>query len=61
MGDGVPPGYAEVRYVISIESRASKHELDELLGLVERHSPYLDVFARAIPLKGVWRLNGMEA
>jgi uncharacterized OsmC-like protein len=61
VGDGVPPGYAEVRYVISIESRASKHELGELLGLVERHSPYRDVFARAIPLKGVWRLNGMEA
>jgi uncharacterized OsmC-like protein len=61
VGDGVPPGYSEVRYVISVESRAAEHELGQLLGLVERHSPYLDVFGRAIPLKGVWRLNGMEA
>src|SRR5690348_7415054 len=61
VGDGVPPGYSEVRYVISIESQAAKHELGELFGLVERHSPYLDIFGRAMPLKGVWRLNGMEA
>jgi uncharacterized OsmC-like protein len=51
IGD-VAPGYAEVRYVITIESTASEHELDALLDLAERHSPYLDIFGRAIALKG---------
>ena len=33
----------------------------ELLDLVERHSPYLDVFGRAMPLRRAVRLNGQEA
>jgi uncharacterized OsmC-like protein len=59
-GDGIPPGYSEVRYAVSIESPAPRHELDRLLDLAERHSPYLDVFGRAIPLRRVRRLNGAE-
>jgi uncharacterized OsmC-like protein len=51
IGD-VAPGYAEVRYVITFESTASEQELDALLDLAERHSPYLDIFGRAIALKG---------
>ena len=50
MGD-VPPGYQEVRYVVSIDSPAPRYELDRLLAMAERHSPYLDVFGRAIALK----------
>jgi uncharacterized OsmC-like protein len=61
MGDGIPPGYSEVRYAVSIESRAPEHELERLLALAERHSPYLDVFGRAIPLKRVRHLSGREA
>jgi uncharacterized OsmC-like protein len=61
MGDGVPPGYSEVRYVISIESQAPKHEVDRLLDLAERHSPYLDVFRRAVPVRRVRQLNRQEA
>ena len=61
VGNGVPPGYSEVRYVVAIESTASRDELDRLLAMAERHSPYLDVFGRAIPLSGVVRLNGKEA
>ena len=60
MGD-VPPGYQEVRYVVSIASPASRHELDRLLAMAERHSPYLDVFGRAIALRRALRLNGKEA
>jgi len=61
MGNGIPAGYSEVRYAISIESGAPRHELDRLLDLAERHSPYLDVFGRAVPLKRVRHLNGEEA
>lgn len=60
MGD-VPPGYTEVRYVVSIGSPAPRYELDRLLATVERHSPYLDVFGRAIALKRALRVNGKEA
>jgi uncharacterized OsmC-like protein len=46
----VEPGYSIVRCRISIDSPASRSEIDHLLELVERHSPYLDVFGRAIPI-----------
>ena len=57
----VTPGYTEVRYVVSIDSPASRQELDELLALVERHSPYLDVFGREVALRRVLHVNGVEA
>jgi uncharacterized OsmC-like protein len=61
MGTGALPGYTEVRYAIAIESPASRHLLDEVLDLAERHSPYLDVFGRAIPLRRVPHLSAVEA
>ena len=57
MGD-VPAGYTAVRYRVSIESPASRERLDELLSVAERHSPYLDVFGRAMALRRTARLNG---
>jgi uncharacterized OsmC-like protein len=59
--DGVPPGYSEVRYVVSIESPASRDELERLIALAEGTSPYLDVFGRAVALKRALRVNGKEA
>jgi len=61
MGVGVNPGYAQVRYQVSIESQAGKGDVDTVLRLAERHSPYLDVFGRAMDLHRVLRLNGVEA
>lgn len=60
IGD-VPPGYSQVRYAVSIQSPAPRHDLDRLLDMAERHSPYLDVFGRAIALSRALRLNGEEA
>ena len=60
MGD-VPAGYQEVRYVVSIDSPAPRCELDRLLAMAERHSPYLDIFGRAIALRRALRVNGKEA
>ena len=61
VGNGVAPGYSEVRYVVAIESPAPRDQLDELLRMAERHSPYLDVFGRAMALRRVLHLNGEEA
>ena len=41
-----PPGYLEVRYTITIESGAAEDKIMEMLDVADRHSPYLDVFAR---------------
>jgi uncharacterized OsmC-like protein len=60
MGD-VRPGYNEVRYLVAIESQASREELERLLAKVERTSPYLDVFGRPVALRRTLRVNGEEA
>jgi uncharacterized OsmC-like protein len=56
----VLPGYTEVRYVVKVDSPAPRQELDGLLALAERHSPYLDVFGRAMALRRVLHVNGAE-
>ncbi len=58
--EDVPPGYQEIRYLVSIDSPASEDAVAELLETAERHSPYVDVFARAQTLSRVLRLNGKE-
>ena len=58
---GVAAGYTEVRYVVAIDSAASRQELEGLIALAERHSPYLDVFGRAMALRRVLHVNGVEA
>ena len=44
---GVPPGYLEIRYVVTIDSEAPENTLMELLDEADKHSPYLDVFKRS--------------
>ena len=61
IGDGIPAGYTAVRYVVSLQSPAARADLDRLLDLAERHSPYLDVFGRAIALTRALRVNGEDA
>ena len=58
VGDGIPPGYQAVRYLVSIDSPASQEALVDLLETAERHSPYLDVYSRALSTERVLRLNG---
>jgi uncharacterized OsmC-like protein len=58
--DGIPPGYSEVRYRIAIDSPAPAADIGRLLERVERHSPYLDVFGRAVPLRRAIYVNGRE-
>jgi len=41
------PGYLEVRYIVRVKSPASIEDIEHLLRVGEKHSPYLDVFSRA--------------
>ena len=41
------PGYLEVRYIVKVQSPASLEDIEHLLSVGEKHSPYLDVFSRA--------------
>lgn len=42
-----PPGYLEIRYIVRISSPASPGEIEKVLDLGDKHSPYFDVFSRA--------------
>jgi uncharacterized OsmC-like protein len=42
----VPPGYLEVRYIVTIESDSPEERILNLLDEADKHSPYLDVFNR---------------
>ncbi len=41
------PGYLEVRYLVRVKSPASREDIEHLISVGEKHSPYLDVFSRA--------------
>ena len=42
-----PPGYLQIRYLVRVKSPASQKEIENMLNLGDKHSPYLDVFSRA--------------
>jgi uncharacterized OsmC-like protein len=47
VSDDVPPGYLQVRYIVTVSSRAPEQDVRRVLDTADRYSPYLDVFARA--------------
>ena len=49
--DDRPPGFKELRYKVTIESPASEQEVMNVVEKVDNHSPVLDDFRRAIPVK----------
>ena len=44
------PAYEAVRYVVSLESTASKEEIERMLATAEANCVYLDVFANGVPV-----------
>jgi len=46
-----PPGYLEVRYVVTIQSPAPEGEIVALLDEADQRTPWLDVFARPQPVR----------
>lgn len=53
----VPPGYAQVRYVVTVESEASENAVRRMLDTADAHSSYRDIFARAIDLRREVRIR----
>jgi uncharacterized OsmC-like protein len=47
LDDGVPPGYMQVRYIVTIASQATEADVRRVVDTADRYSPYRDVFARA--------------
>jgi uncharacterized OsmC-like protein len=52
----LPPGYEEVRYVVTIESDAPEADVRHLLDIADAHASYLDVFSRAQDVRRVVRI-----
>ena len=47
LDDGVPPGYTQVRCIVTIASQATEADVRRVVDTADRFSPYRDVFARA--------------
>jgi uncharacterized OsmC-like protein len=47
IADDVPPGYLQVRCVVTVTSPAPEADVRRVLDTADKHSPYLDVHARA--------------
>lgn len=55
--DAVPPGYTQVRYIVTIESPAPEADVRKLLDIADKYSSYRDVFARAHDVKREVRIT----
>ena len=56
ISDDVVPGYTEVRYIVTVASRAPEAEVRRLIDTADRYSPWRDVFARANDLRRELRI-----
>jgi len=53
----VKPGYRQVRYIVTAQSDAPEADVLAVLDEADAHSPYRDVFARAIDVRREVRLG----
>jgi len=49
--EGIEPGYLEVRWVVTVETRAPESDVHAMLERAERRSPYLSIFSRPHPAR----------
>jgi uncharacterized OsmC-like protein len=47
LGEGIPPGYTQLRVVVEITSSESEERIREVVAIAERVSSYVDVFRRS--------------
>jgi uncharacterized OsmC-like protein len=57
VSDDVPPGYSQVRYIVTVSSPASEADVRRVLDTTDKYCPYLDVFARAIDVRREVRIT----
>ena len=55
--DDRPPGFKELRYKVYIESPADESDIIKIIEKTEQHSPVLDDFKRAVPVKRDLRIT----
>ncbi len=51
IADDVPPGYLRVRYHVTVTSPAPEVDVQRVLDIADKCSPYLDVYARALEVR----------
>lgn len=61
VSDDVPPGYTQVRYIVSIASRAPEEDVRRVVETADKYSPYRDVFARANDVRRELRIIAATA
>ena len=57
VADDVHPGYAELRYVVTVESPASEADIMRMLDTADRYSSWRDDLTRAVPVTREVRLT----
>jgi hypothetical protein len=47
VSDDVPPGYTQVRYIVTVASGACEADVRRVIDTGDKYNPYRDVFSRA--------------
>jgi hypothetical protein len=53
----LPPGYKEVRCIVTVASPAPAADVQRVIDTADRYSPYRDVFARAQDVRRELRIQ----
>ena len=61
VSDDVPPGYTQVRYIVTVASSAPEEDVRRVINTADKYSPYRDVFARAHDVRREVRIAIQEA
>jgi uncharacterized OsmC-like protein len=57
----VPPGYTQVRYIVTVASPAPEADVRRVLDTADTFSPYRDVYARANDVRREVRITTLQA
>ena len=60
VSDEIPPGYTQVRYIVTVSSPAPEDDVRRVLDTADRCSPYRDVFARAHDVRREVRITAPQ-
>jgi uncharacterized OsmC-like protein len=61
ISDDVPPGYLQVRYIVTVSSPAPEEDVRRVIDTADKYSPYRDVFARAHDVRRELRITTPSA
>ena len=61
ISDDVPPGYTQVRYIVTVASHAPEADVQRVIDTADRCSPYRDVFARAHDVRREVHIRALQS